>query len=531
MTKNTPARKSQETNTTPTAAVAQVKALRAEESEFLSMAQSNEIEAMVRAYRIGRIIDTEVDTRYGKSGVNKFAAEVGISPQTAYNYIYLARGAYQEDIIRQNPEVNRKYYQLVGRRINAFEDFLGLSLSAELVLNPLWKDAQSAEKVPDAETVEEIAKLLDSTRKHIRTDLKVGYILSEEFDVEVADGKLHYRLPTRNGNEAAEQKAMVEIGLMRERVSKLMGHPPFSLDMTAYDVSIKTVVAMAGAESGRTAKGIIREARRHRKIRDGLEQQTPDIGKTVDDRVLQGRSEVVLRDRTRFPERMVDVVITDPPYSQEYYSAYRPEGLVDHDAERTTGKQAHLVGRVADLLVSRKIIKEQFMWFSFCPIDYVHVFLPPILKAFRRLPHKHQVLVWDKQRVPKVGGDCLFGRQAEAILYISVNRPLGTVGQNGQTTPLHSSLFSCRAEDQDGNNFFWKPITLLKRLISLSTYDLQTEEAKRQVILDPFAGAGSTGAAAIECNRDFRLIESHAQQYATAKASVIEALTHHLPTS
>ena len=61
---------------------------------------------------------------------------------------------------------------------------------------------------------------------------------------------------------------------------------------------------------------------------------------------------------------------------------------------------------------------------------------------------------------------------------------------------------------------------MIKDLISVSTY---SKNAHEQVVLDIFAGAGSTGVAAIELGRDFRLIECHKSQYKLAKANVLDA--------
>jgi site-specific DNA-methyltransferase (adenine-specific) len=253
---------------------------------------------------------------------------------------------------------------------------------------------------------------------------------------------------------------------------------------------------------------------------------TPSLDKSVDARLHRGRCEAVICDRQAFPERSVDVVLTDPPYSDEYYESWKRWTRVEHDAEKDVKKQAALLGTIARLLVQRRIIREQFFWFSFCPLDVVHEFLPPLLRAFEGEDFVHQVLAWDKGGSTKVEATRTFARQVEAVMYINVGtRPLAMLKREGAEPRLmHSSLLRFPAGHKDENNVFWKPVPLLKHLIALATGESQASEARSQVVLDPFAGSGSTGVAAIECGRDFRLIESHPKQYDDCRASVLLAL-------
>jgi DNA modification methylase len=135
-------------------------------------------------------------------------------------------------------------------------------------------------------------------------------------------------------------------------------------------------------------------------------------------------------------------------------------------------------------------------------------------------------LVWDKVVDGKAGGYRYFARQAEAILYVNVgNRTLSPITLEGddKQTNKYSSLLRYRAESKAGENEFWKPLGVLEHLIKLATGEDDNEAANRQVILDPFCGSGSTGVAAINCNRDFRLIESHEGQFKKAKGNILLA--------
>jgi len=222
-----------------------------------------------------------------------------------------------------------------------------------------------------------------------------------------------------------------------------------------------------------------------------------------------------------YSKRSIDCCLTDPPYGKEVYYEWRKHTKVYHDEPKTTREAAELLGSVAKQLVDRELIKEQFIWFSFCPIDWVHLFLPPVLEAFKGQDIKHQVLVWDKVGTGKAGGYRTFARQAEAIIYVNVgNRALFPVTKDGNEVNLHTSIFTYMAERKDGANEFWKPIPLLEHLIGLATGEDDDADSNRQLILDPFCGSGSTGVAAIKCKRDFRLIESHKGQFDMAVDNV-----------
>ena len=249
-------------------------------------------------------------------------------------------------------------------------------------------------------------------------------------------------------------------------------------------------------------------------------------------KVVHGRSDLLLKDNAILAPRSVDVVLTDPPYSQAVYKFnYEPWHKVDHDSPATPEDAAQLVGRVAKLLVDNAIFKEQFIWFSFFPTDLAHVFVPHILDAFsdKGLDVIHQVLSWDKGIGIKGGGHRHFRRDVESILYLNIgNRPLSTKIAGARCDPSTLLTFPTRQKGAKQRGF-WKPLALLEHLIRLATYDTGRKEDAAQIILDPFGGSGSTAVAAINCQRDYRLIESHAGQFALASRNVADALQHRSP--
>ncbi|MFC1452169.1 DNA methyltransferase [Verrucomicrobiota bacterium] len=241
---------------------------------------------------------------------------------------------------------------------------------------------------------------------------------------------------------------------------------------------------------------------------------------TNEGKLVLGRCEEVLSRADFLPPRSVDAVISDPPYVD--YDGWRGHTTVRHHAEGTVAEQARLVGKVAQTLVKRAILKAKCVWMTFMPLDLVHEFVPPVLRAFEGLEYDHQTLVWDKGCGTKTGGHCTFQRVGEGILYVNIGRRfLGEKTSDGQQL-LHSNILRYQRSKTDCERGFWKPLALMKHLVQLVTYD--GAAGADQVVLDPFAGAGTTGVAAIECGRDYRLIESHPDQHRLAAANVAASL-------
>ena len=264
---------------------------------------------------------------------------------------------------------------------------------------------------------------------------------------------------------------------------------------------------------------MVRENRRAEHVAKVLGTATTAAKKAASDKVFFGESQKVLLDRNKFPERSLDLVITDPPYSDDY----NPSTLVVHDKLGTPEECAELAAEMARIILQRKINKEKFAWFEFCPLDAVHIFAPPLIKVFKEHDPDfiYQLLIWDKQTMQPVGGDEHFAMNAEAILYCSIGRPLGKL-RSGKVVGAQGRIFNFSPSKDKLE--FWKPPALLKELITISTYGERNDAAaRRQIVLDPFAGRGSLAVAARLAKRDYRLIECNADQYKIALAAAIEA--------
>lgn len=487
-------------------------------------------EALVLAFEIGKIIH-DIPKQYNKRAVKTLADEWHCSEQTVYNYDHLYCGCLFESNIKNFPEITREYFQALGSSIRWVDDFFGYAVHLHILLNPAYKPpSKFGKRKVDPDRVLDIGKLVKDTRQVAIDDLKAEHLLgSWRREPSNKDGGISFVFPADETNSEKGVELRKLCGLLLHEVGLMVGNKVEPVKFKDFEDIKDDIFGSDDPKAnykGLTAKLLIhiREKRRRQKRQTS---NTPLLlDESVKARVHCGESEEVLLDRSRFPERSVDVVITDPPYSEEYYKAWRRLSAIDHYAKKTIAEQAEVIFQVAKLIVEKRIARESFMWFSFCPIDVVHRFLPPLLQAFQKVPHISQVLVWDKMELVKVGGHQMFAKQQEAILYINCgDRALATTTDaNGKKRNLHSPLMQYRVTRKDSENPSWKPPALLRKLVTLATGESQKPEKRNQVVLDPFGGSGSTAVAAIECGREYRLIECFKTQYDECLASVTDAL-------
>ena len=535
--------------------VTKVRDLLKKELGYLTLAQNNKLEAMKVAFDIGEIIEKEVLGPYGTGKLKGFANLCGFEQKTAYNYLSLYRAAWFKGLLAAHADLPRTYWYSLGSSIKWDSDMFGDMIRRLLLQYPIWKKAKSTDTAdpdnPDSKHIVDNEKLV-----------AVGHALNDFRDTLEKDGILYafqeFRLldckPPKEQDEFEKWFANLDkntiysantSGTNRELATFIPQTIPswdneyvdicyqlsiHKKDKPKYEKALKRFETFKETltdivDNDMPYGGLKWKMEKQERL-DEIRQKKP-IAEAVDlkDKLIRGSCLEMLKTKA-FSKKMIDVVLTDPPYGKEVYKKGWDNTTVEHDASAITKEAAELLGKVARLLVNRELISDRFIWFSFVPIDWIHVFLPPVLDAFKGLNIKHHVLVWDKVGLGKGGGFRSFARQADAIIYVNVgDRALAPMTKEGEEKQInmYSSLFRYRAESKDGKNDFWKPPALLEHLIRIATGEDDNEAANRQLILDPFCGAGSTGVAAINCNRDFRLIESHDGQFKKAKDNILDA--------
>ena len=204
-------------------------------------------------------------------------------------------------------------------------------------------------------------------------------------------------------------------------------------------------------------------------------------------KIIQGDCLELMRE---IPDKSIDLILTDPPYGMKYQSARRTatpqfKKIIDDDN----------IDWFPDFIKeSYRILKDNTHIYIFCN-DYA-------ISDFRKLLESvgfkaKRTLVWVKNN--HTSGDLLgdYANKTEFIIYAQKGRRL--LNGKRDTNVLQFSRVSKLEHPTQ------KPVDINEFLISKSTDE-------NAVVLDPFAGSGTTGVACKNLNRKFILIEKE-QEY------------------
>jgi site-specific DNA-methyltransferase (adenine-specific) len=181
---------------------------------------------------------------------------------------------------------------------------------------------------------------------------------------------------------------------------------------------------------------------------------------------------------------LIDVVITDPPYSTPVAISFGRE------TERSYGGLSIQRTYVKMLAAEWKRLQAKRL-LIFCDDDYY----PILHQVFYEWPFR-QMAVWDKGRIGM--GRC-FRRQHELVIHAAPESP-DDLNTWGGVTSHTSVLRFAPVGNSEREHGAQKPLPLLEYLV-------QAGSNPGQVILDPFMGSGTTGVACAELGRKFVGIE------------------------
>lgn len=189
----------------------------------------------------------------------------------------------------------------------------------------------------------------------------------------------------------------------------------------------------------------------------------------------------------------LDLVVTDPPYGVEWQSGFRAETfdqLANDGADDREGIRAVMAESV-------RLVGQNRHLYVFGPGDILEG-----LKVSAVTP-----LVWDKATLGAGDLTAAWSPAHEPISFVtSKHRHAGQSGREGVPNRLRkgSVLRFPRPTGRKVRHPSEKPVPLLRELIESSSRQGET-------VLDPFAGIGSTGVAAILSGRKTVLVEIERQ--------------------
>ncbi|RPH95423.1 site-specific DNA-methyltransferase [candidate division KSB1 bacterium] len=182
----------------------------------------------------------------------------------------------------------------------------------------------------------------------------------------------------------------------------------------------------------------------------------------------------------KLPDECVDLVLTDPPYGIDYQSNRRvarpklPKFENDVDLSWVDGWVEEVY----------RVLKPDRHFYCFTRFDMYPVFYRSINRFFK----VKNCLIWVKNNHGSGDLNGAYAPQCEMIIYAGKGKRL--LNGSRESDVLHCdnvpSAFRRHATQ--------KPVELLRQLIEKST-------EPGELVLDPFAGVGSTGLACIDSDR------------------------------
>ena len=192
--------------------------------------------------------------------------------------------------------------------------------------------------------------------------------------------------------------------------------------------------------------------------------------------IIHGDSRMVLKE---YSGPKFDLLLSDPPYGMDFKSGWSDKDKIANDKIEDT------VQLFEDVLIeSVKHLKEDAHFYLFGSIDYVGE-LRPIIEKHLTLKN---IMIWDR-KVIGMGDLKTYGKSFD-VVYFGVNKKWKDL--NGTRDRDLLSFYRCDPSKMVHPTE--KPIDLLEYLIKKSTNE-------GDLILEPFAGGGSTLVAAKNTNR------------------------------
>jgi site-specific DNA-methyltransferase (adenine-specific) len=239
-------------------------------------------------------------------------------------------------------------------------------------------------------------------------------------------------------------------------------------------------------------------------------------------RVVQGDCLEVLR---ALPDGCVDAVITDPPYSSGGFTRSDKAAPVAEKYQQS-GTERQYAAFSGDNRDSRSWAFWSCLWVSECqrilkPGGYCLLFTD-----WRQLPTTTDIMQgggliwrglvsWDKGRGARAPHKGYFRHQCEYVVW-GTNGPCDVPPVDDPRGGPWDGSFTVPVLQDDKHHVTGKPTRLMRELVKVAPVG--------GLILDPVAGSGTTGHAAIAEDRRAILIEKEPAYAAIARRRVREAM-------
>jgi len=196
------------------------------------------------------------------------------------------------------------------------------------------------------------------------------------------------------------------------------------------------------------------------------------------------------------PSESIDLIVTDPPYLMDYKSGWRKEAF-----DKIVGdKDGHELIRTSFAEMAR-VLKQNSAVYVFCSWHHVDFFK----REFEQHFTLKNLLVWVKNNTGPGDLEASYAPMHELVLYGMKGRRLL---KGGRTPDV------IRFKRVNGESM----IHPTEKPVDLCRFFIEKSSEPGDVVLDPFMGSGTTGEAALSCDRQFIGIEIAANHFMTSKA-------------
>ena len=220
-------------------------------------------------------------------------------------------------------------------------------------------------------------------------------------------------------------------------------------------------------------------------------------------KIIQGDCLEVMKN---IPDKSVDLVVTDPPYLMGYQSGWRKQKFEKIIGDRMGEKEnEELI--IETVKQCERVMKDDTAIYMFCSWHNVDFFKKEFQKQFKL----KNIIVWVKNNHGSGDLKGSYAPKHELILFGHKGRSLNR-GKRMADVVLFDKVSGGKMLHPTE-----KPIDLLETIINNSS-------DKENVVLDMFAGSGTTAVACLNTNRNFIGIEQEQKYVDIANERIEETL-------
>lgn len=208
------------------------------------------------------------------------------------------------------------------------------------------------------------------------------------------------------------------------------------------------------------------------------------------------------------PDKSIDLIITDPPYktirggntNAEKYK--RPKGILGGNRKLFKYQNIKISSWMPEIY---RVLKEESHCYIFTNFLNLQEMMNEATKAGFKM---HNLLVWEKNNCTP---SQFYMKNCEYVLFLRKGKAKW-INNIGESKTVHQF-----------NNIIGNKLHPTEKPVDLLEYYLLNSSELKDIVLDPFMGSGSTGAACVNTKRNFIGIELDENYFNIAKERIEQA--------